>query len=583
MNQDYHPYLLHFFDADMESAYANSSRKRRLAFFKLICAFGLVIQIIYITKDVLSGFEDSTYVRIFAYLPVLLGGLLHATFLLNKRNYRWLHDPVVVTTVFLVFLAQMLVTVFIPDKLSSLSNGLPTVIYGIFIFSGLWIRQLYILGTVTYIVGISAVFYFIPDTKDVINLIIIISINYSLAIAARFNAEKSYRQGFLEKEKLREHEVMTQRLNQELFYQKRLYEGIVDNSSDAFGIMSTDGNIDFISNSSNDLFGENKAVQLHKKASELVHKQDIARVKGKFDEAIKTGESVNVEFRITNTGKQPKWVHTIANPISDNSGNVTKIMVYTRDISTKKQEEQNLIKSKDQLEELNAQKNRFFSILSHDLRGTIGTLASMLEFLKQRLPSLNEEELHEFLANINSSAQKSYKFLEDMLAWSKSQMSTTTLDQTSFDIGFAITEAKEPLIGMLEDKNLTLTIDVPADTLVFADRNMITTSIRNIVSNAIKFSEENDVITVSLLSRRKFTTISISDNGVGIEEDRISSLFRIDKFQSTPGTKNETGTGLGLILCRDLIESNGGSINIKSEVNKGTRVIIQIPSSEPSN
>jgi PAS domain S-box-containing protein len=579
MSQEFHSYSLRFFDDDMEAAYANHSRKRRLNFFKLICAFGLFIQGTYILKELLFDSSTGLVIRLFGYYPLFISTLIIAYYV-GLRKYRKFHLTLVAFTVFVAFLLFYLHIMVFPTKSVELADGLPLLIYGLFIFSGLWIRQLYIIGLSSYALSMCVIFYFMPDKGQLVNLAIITSFHYLMASMAKYNAEKSYRLGFLEKEKLREHEVLTQQLNQELFYQKRLYEGIVDNSSDIIGIMNTDWTMDFISNSSSKLLGEEE-VQLGRKGIDLVFDSDTKKVNETFKHAMSTGESVQCEFRIKQFNGQPNWVHTIVNPIVDGTGNVSKLMIYARDISGKKEEELNLIESRNRLEDLNAQKNRFFSILSHDLKGTIGTLASMLQYLRSQFPSLNEEELKEFITNIDSSAQKSYKFLEDMLAWAKTQMSTTKLDKLSFSLNASVTEAMDPLLGMMNDKNIVLSTDIPEETEVFADRNMITTAIRNVISNAIKFSHEQGVIKISMPNQGKYTTLLVEDQGVGIEHERINNLFRIDQFQSTPGTKNERGTGLGLILCRDLIETNGGSISVDSELDVGTTVTIRVPSSIP--
>lgn len=236
-----------------------------------------------------------------------------------------------------------------------------------------------------------------------------------------------------------------------------------------------------------------------------------------------------------------------------------------------------LEESKNELRELNFSKDKFFSILAHDLRSPFNSLLAFSKLLSEEYDSLTNEEKKKFIANINDSTSNLYHLVENLLEWSriqtgKLQSEPEELDLKEFAAGIIYT-----LIGNAMNKNIEIVNDVEPDTFVRADERMLNSVLQNLVSNAIKFTKQDGKITVTSRKAGGMVEISVKDTGVGIKENDLKKLFRIDVQHSTNGTANERGTGLGLILCKELVMKCGGDISVESELAVGTTFTFTLP------
>ncbi len=230
-----------------------------------------------------------------------------------------------------------------------------------------------------------------------------------------------------------------------------------------------------------------------------------------------------------------------------------------------------------ELEQVIQSKDKFFSIIAHDLRGPFSGFIGLTSMLIEDYEELNKEEIVTISNSMNSSAKQLYELLENLLEWSRSQMGKIEYNPINIDI-FNISGKVLSLIeANAKEKNITLLNSIVENTYVFADSNMLNTILRNLISNAIKFTELNGTITLSTEQNDKMCLISVSDTGIGISEEGISQIFKIDTKYTTLGTNNERGTGLGLVLCKELIEKQGGGISVSSTLGKGTTFTISLP------
>lgn len=232
---------------------------------------------------------------------------------------------------------------------------------------------------------------------------------------------------------------------------------------------------------------------------------------------------------------------------------------------------------KNELATLNESKNRFFSIVSHDLRGPINSALVLSTFLKDQ-NRINEDE-SETIFFLHKSLVKIQNLLEILLKWAKLQMNELVYRPESFaikDVVCATTEYLSPLFSM---KKITIDIKIQPKFKVYADKNMIETILRNLISNAIKYSSENDTVTIDAYKENGFVTIFVKDHGIGIPNDLLPKLFSIDHKYSSKGTAGEEGTGLGLKLCKEFVEKNGGKIWVKKNETKGTIFLFTLPAS----
>jgi signal transduction histidine kinase len=236
-----------------------------------------------------------------------------------------------------------------------------------------------------------------------------------------------------------------------------------------------------------------------------------------------------------------------------------------------------LKENETELKELNDTKDRFFSIIAHDLKNPIGNLKNALEVLSKDYQSFSEEDLGEFLSDLDESARSVFELLENLLHWSRSQRGKIELNAANSNINYVVDSNISLLKQMASQKNINLYSKIEEDHFAFFDNNTISTVIRNLISNAIKFTPDGREIFVMAENSESELKISVCDEGVGISEKDSEKLFRVDEKFSTQGTSGEAGTGLGLILCQDFVEKNGGRIWVESEIGKGSQFIFTLP------
>ena len=227
----------------------------------------------------------------------------------------------------------------------------------------------------------------------------------------------------------------------------------------------------------------------------------------------------------------------------------------------------------------NETKDKFFSIISHDLRSPFNSLFGFTDMLMQNYDTFSDKERLLIIESLNTSSKTTYLLLENLLSWSSSQTGRMEFLIQKIELKTLIDEIILLSKPAADIKQIELIDNVEADILVYADKNMLNTILRNLITNGIKFTESNGKVIISVVKSTKkgFVEISVTDTGIGIPEEKIDELFLIDKNISTLGTNNEKGTGLGLILCKEFVEKQGGEIWVESEVGKGSQFKLILP------
>lgn len=235
------------------------------------------------------------------------------------------------------------------------------------------------------------------------------------------------------------------------------------------------------------------------------------------------------------------------------------------------------LKNKE-LKETNAAKDKFFAIISHDLRGPTGALAGVLKHLNLSFDEFSNDELKVLMVTLHNSAENVSTLLENLLVWAQSQVQNISYNPSHVALSDLIKSAQEGLHAQAEGKEIGIELKTDDSIQVCVDQNMVQTVLRNILSNAIKYSYRGGEINITSEVKDKNTAlIKIIDNGVGINKINLSKLFDIAKAHHTKGTENEQSTGLGLILVQEFIEKNKGTLSIESEKDKGTTVSFTLP------
>ncbi|MCF8363560.1 MAG: PAS domain-containing sensor histidine kinase [Prolixibacteraceae bacterium] len=271
------------------------------------------------------------------------------------------------------------------------------------------------------------------------------------------------------------------------------------------------------------------------------------------------------------------WVEATATAFYDRDGQISGYHGVSRDISERKKAELQLKEQDRQLRELNSTKDKLLSIIAHDLRSPFNSILGLSELLIENIKDFEVAESEKYLSVINSSAKNTLVLLNNLLDWAKSQTGKNIYKPEKSNISAIISEIIEVSKSNANIKNISLNYNQADDIEVYADVNMLKTIFRNLISNAVKYTHLNGEISILAVQNRNNTEISVSDNGVGINEKIRNELFEFDTNITTAGTADEKGSGLGLILCKEFVEKHGGKIWVKSELGKGSTFVFSLP------
>jgi signal transduction histidine kinase len=271
----------------------------------------------------------------------------------------------------------------------------------------------------------------------------------------------------------------------------------------------------------------------------------------------KTGEWMWV----SDVGKITEW---------DEQGKPLRVIGLFYDLTKEKENQQQLI-------QLNATKDKFFSIIAHDLKNPFGSILGFSNLIDEECRNAVYDNVRQYNSYILQSAQSGFELLKNLLDWSRIQNGKIQFHPENIDLLEVINDLTVLLMASLNEKKQEIKLIVSSGFMIYADRLMIGTILRNLISNAIKFTPEGGRITVSAVRSDGNVEIRVSDTGVGISPEKAAKLFKIEESFSTLGTNKEQGTGLGLILCRDFVNQHHGTISFESEDNKGSTFVVLLP------
>lgn len=234
-------------------------------------------------------------------------------------------------------------------------------------------------------------------------------------------------------------------------------------------------------------------------------------------------------------------------------------------------------RNRHELKMANATKDKFFSIISHDLRGPIGNFATLIDLIQDPDDLLEEEEKAQLMDELKQSAKTTFALLENLLEWSRTQRGTIKFNPVDSSLNDIASSNYQLLKPAAQNKKIQLKLEMEPNLVACVDHHMVNTVIRNLLNNAVKFTPEGGTITLAGKTIENSVELRVSDTGVGITPENQEKLFRLDQHYTTRGTNAEKGSGLGLILCKEFVERNGGTITLESEPGKGASFIIHFP------
>lgn len=309
-----------------------------------------------------------------------------------------------------------------------------------------------------------------------------------------------------------------------------------------------------------------------KRCWEVVHNATNPMIECPINKMRKSLKRESVELKLND-----RWFDITVDPIFDAENGYNGAVHIVRNITARKKAEESLLQLNNQLKSLNATKDKLFSIVAHDLKSPFNSILGFSELLINNLHNYSDDKIDGFLSQINASAKSTLSLIDNLLIWANTQMGHIEYKPEHLDLLTIVHEITEQLRSTAKIKNITISFFQAQDYTVFADKNMLEIILRNLLSNAIKFTKQNGKIAIYAISINHMLEITVSDDGIGIDEKILSKLFADNETITTNGTANEKGSGLGLMLCKEFVEKLGGKIWVESEVGVGSEFKFTLP------
>jgi len=371
--------------------------------------------------------------------------------------------------------------------------------------------------------------------------------------------------------------------NRELQKSEEKFRVITENSSDIIWHLDSNFLLTYISPADERIRGFKREEVIGKSLFSILKPEGIEMLKkankkrmADLSKGIKSAPGIYELEELCKDGSYV-WVEATATAFYDQDGKISGYHGVSRDISERKKAELLLKEREIQLRELNSTKDKLFSIIAHDLRSPFNAIIGLSEQLIENINDFEVAESEKYLQLINLSAKNTLILLDNLLNWAKTQTGQNIYNPEKIYLSEIVREISEVSKSLAKIKDISLKYAHNIDFEVYADVNMLKTILRNLIFNAIKYTHSNGKIVISAVQNQNNIEITVSDNGVGMNKETRSKLFKMDANITTPGTANEKGSGLGLILCKEFVEKHGGKIWVKSELGKGSAFTFSLP------
>lgn len=362
------------------------------------------------------------------------------------------------------------------------------------------------------------------------------------------------------------------RMEETLIQSENRYSEFINSSSDM--VFLKDENLNylivndpfakFFEIDKDDIIGKNDLHFLSEKAADICKSSDLQVLSS--DKLVKTDELLKNKILTTHKFKVPlgKGIYGVGGSI--------------RDVTEQRLAKQQLMIQAEELKELNATKDKFFSIISHDLRNPFQAFLGLSNILAEELPNLQLEEIQKIASSMKNSAENLANLLENLLIWSQTQRGVIKFNPTKINLKKGIDSIISFVGEMAKNKLIEIRSNVNESLNIYADEQMFDSLLHNILFNALKFTKRNGEIKITAeLNNDNFVQISVSDNGIGMDQNMLENLFKLDVQENRKGTEGEPSTGLGLIICKEYIEKHNGSIWAQSADNIGSTFHFTLP------
>jgi len=368
----------------------------------------------------------------------------------------------------------------------------------------------------------------------------------------------------------------------ELIQEQYLIDALLNNLPDHVYFKDRESRFIRINKSQAQFFGLNEAAQAVGKTDfDFFTGEHAQQAYNDEQDILRTGQMLSLEEKETHHDHSDTWVSTVKLPLCDKEGTIIGTFGISRDITNHKLAEEEIKLKNEMLQIVNAEKDKFFSIIAHDLRGPLSAFLSATEILSEAIQAMTMEEIKEITISMKESAQNIYSLLENLLEWSRLRRGGLDFIPEKLKLIEKISDCIDVLWETARKKGVEIVISIPEEIEVNVDNHMFDSIVRNLVSNAIKFTRPGGKVTVeAVCNNEHFIEIRVRDTGIGMNQKLKDKLFLLSEKTSRPGTEGELSTGLGLLLCKEFIEKHGGKIWVESEVGKGSTFSFTICKSE---
>lgn len=359
------------------------------------------------------------------------------------------------------------------------------------------------------------------------------------------------------------------------------WEAIIAASPDGIGMISLDSKIILISDKLVEMYGftiDQKNELIGRNIYDFIDPSNHTQLKENFTKILigEKNNKISEYLCLKNNGE--KFYAEVNSKVLYNSNNVPSSIIFVeRDITEKRKIDLEIQLKNEELIKANIDKDRFLSILAHDLKSPFNGLLGFSDLLSLNIRNYDQEKIEKYAGIINKTARSTFNLLEDLLLWARSQSGKIPFEPQITSFSKICQNVVDGLKLNANNKDISITYPMDNEILVYSDIDMLKTILRNLVSNAIKFTKNSGNIEITAEHTENNMLISVSDDGIGISEKSIKKLFDVTSNYSTIGTDKESGTGLGLLLCKEFVEKHGGTITVKSEHGKGSSFSFTLP------
>lgn len=352
------------------------------------------------------------------------------------------------------------------------------------------------------------------------------------------------------------------------------YTSLYDFAPIGYFTLSNEGEILELNLIGSKMLGKDRSFLKNKPFGRFIQDKDIPAFNQFLEKAFKTKTKEAIDIMVMGIGNSPMYAQLTAIVDEEHENNC---LLTVMDITGRKKVEADLDEVVRQLNILNAQKNKFFSIIAHDLKNPFNAIIGYSELLMMEVRQNDYKAVEEFAGIILDSSIRAMDLLGNLMKWAESQTDRIIFNPKRLVLNEVVNEITDMFDQIAIQKDITIKKDIPNEIEVLADMDMLATVIRNLISNAVKFANPGGEITIYTVEEPKTLTLAVKDYGVGIDKQDLEKLFRIDSTFTSLGTKNEKGTGLGLVLCKEFVERHEGKIWAETEKGVGSTFFVSLP------